>query len=305
MASGQRSSKPIRRRTARFACIAALFALAGILFICWQSQFYFHPPQEGAVDSSKEAIAFEADPSFLAIRQTDEVTDAQSATWIDLPSKEYECLISDGGVYRLTGALNGRVRISAEDQYVHIVLDGVEIESREGPALYVESANKVVITLAPNSKNYLSDSGNYRSFHTVESCIYSCCDLTINGAGALVVNGLYKDALRSRDIVKILDGRISIKCNRTGIHAADGIHVSGGTLSISTRKYGLKSTKRGPDGRGDIVVSGGNLNIIAGAYAFVCYQGDLYIHDCTIQSKSVINTYDVGGVMHVESGCVR
>lgn len=289
----------------RLACALALLALLGALALCWKSQVLFKMPESAEAELGNVDIAADEPAPFIAAKSTDLETLHEEETSIDLSACEYECLISDGGYYRLSGQLIGRVRIDAEDQYVHIALDGATIESREGPAVYVQSASKVVLTLADGSKNSIADSASYRSYHDTESCIFSECDLTINGSGALTVKGFYKDAIRSRDVIRILGSSIDITCSRTGVHAADGILLSGGSLTVSSRKNAFKTTRYGPDGRGSIDISGGTLSIIAGEYAFVTYQGNLYIRDCTVRSKSVIGNYDIGGEMFIESGCVR
>ncbi len=287
------------------ACTLALLALLGALALCWKSQALFKN-RDNAVNESGNAVEVTAEnANYLTAHQTDLDAGHEDETAIDLSTCAYECLIQDGGYYRLTGQLDGRVRIDAEDQYVHITLDGASIESREGPALLVQSASKVVLTLADGSKNSFADSPSYRSFHDTESCVFSDCDLTINGAGALTVKGFYKDAIRSRDIIRILGGNISITSSRTGVHAADGILVAGGSLTVSSKNNGFKTTRYSSGGRGSIEISGGTLGIVAGEYAFVTYQGDLFIRDCTVRCKSVIDNYDVGGERHIESGCVR
>lgn len=154
--------------------------------------------------------------------------------------------------------------------------DNVAVTSKTGPAIYCQGANKLIITLLPGTENRISDSGSYRADAELEACIYSECDLTINGTGELVVNGYYKDAIQSKDIVKILDGVDTIKCKRTGIHGNDGILISGGEFSI-----------------------------IAGRYAFVAAKADLLVYNCTVFERNIVNTYDVGGTTSIQEGCVQ
>ena len=157
----------------------------------------------------------------------------------------------------------------------------------------------------PNTENVISDSASYPADGEIEACIYSECDLTINGTGILLVNGYYKDAIRSKDIVKILDGIYTIKCKRTGIRGNDGVLISGGNLKISSEKYGIKTTNSGPEGRGNLIVSGGELTVIAGQYAFVVTQADLLIYNCTVFDRSVVDTYNVGGTSNIQEGCMQ
>ena len=139
----------------------------------------------------------------------------------------------------------------------------------------------------------------------MEACIYSECDMTFNGSGALTANGYYKDAIRSRDVMKLLGGDYSIKCKRTAIHGTDGIVVTDGNFTISSEKFGLKTTKKSPEGRGNIIISGGEFSIIAGRYAFVAEKANLYIYDCAVYQRSVMSAYDVAGKVRVQEGCVQ
>ena len=242
---------------------------------------------------------------FLAVTHADHETENAQALDVDLSQVGEELLLSEGGAWRLSGKMYGQIRIAAEEQTVHLILDGVTLTAKEGPALYVESAGKLILTLAEGSENVISDSGDYRRTPDTEACIFSAADLTINGSGMLSVNGLYKDGIRSQNVVKILGGDISVRSKRTGIHGTDGIHITGGFLEISSEKNGLRTTKSGQNGRGNLVVAGGDHRIIAGRFAFLVGRGDLYIYNCSVFEKSVVSAWDVGGQAHVQSGCIQ
>ena len=69
--------------------------------------------------------------------------------------------ITQGGLYVLSGSLLGQLRIRAEGQEVQLVLDGLSIASQDGPALWVEQAEKVVVLLSDGTVNSLTDSLTY------------------------------------------------------------------------------------------------------------------------------------------------
>ena len=260
-------------------------------------------PAEPTVPLSEEEAAL--DFPRLAVTRADHETEADAAAEINLSERSGECVITDGGAYRLSGRLSGCLKIDAQEQTVHLVLDGAAVESGDGPALWVQSAGKVILTLAEGTENSFSDSGDYRDYPDTEACVFSEADLTINGSGKLTVNGFYKDAVRSQNVVRILGGEINIKCKRTGIHGTDGIHVTGGKISISSEKNGFGTTKSGKDGRGNAIISGGEHSVIAGRHAFLVGRGDLYIYNCTVKDRSVVSTYNVGGQIRVQDGCVQ
>ena len=286
--------------------IFLLIILLAALFACWKVGVAY---ETAAADRQVEFPANEEELQhnfpYLAINQLDQETEMTDPVEIDLSQIEDGYAITAEGQYHLTGELRGTLVINATEQNVHLFLDDATIISKSGPAIYCYGTNKLVITLMPGTQNKISDSGNYRADEEIEACVYSECDMTFNGTGELVVNGYYKDAIRSKDIIKILDGVYTIKCKRTGIHGTDGIVISGGDYMISSEKYGLKTTKSGAEGRGNMIISGGEFSIIAGRYSFVVTKANLLIYDCTVFESSVVSTYDVGGIMNVQEGCVQ
>ena len=286
--------------------IIFLILLLAALFLCWGiGTAYEAAVFKRQVEFPNTVEELDKDYHYLSINQLDLETEMKAPVVIDLSKIEDGYEITTGGQYRLTGELRGSLIINATEENVHLFLDNASITAKTGPAIYCHDTNKLVITLLPNTKNTISDSGSYHADAEVESCIYSECDMTFNGTGELVVNGYYKDAIRSRDIVKILDGVYTIKCKRTAIHGTDGIVISNGDFMISSEKNGLRTTKSGEEGRGNMIISGGAFSIIAGRYTFVVDKANLLIYDCTIFESSVVNTYDVGGIMNVQEGCVQ
>ena len=288
--------------------LLALTALVCALIVCIAIGYITERKEAGSqysyggVPLTDEEIAKEF--SYLAPNELDWTTESAEYKDIDLSSAEAPLEIHEGGDYRLKGKLNGQIHINAPDQIVHLFLDGTEITSKSGPAVWCEDAAKLIITLAEGSVNTIADSGDYRKYIDEEGSIYSVCDMTINGSGTLNVFGYYKDAIRSKDIVKILDGTYDIRCKRTAVQGNDGVMVSGGQFDISSEKNGFKTTKEGPDGRGSLIIGGGTMSIIAGRSAFVTTKASVYIFNCSIKSHSVVSTYDIGGLHRVQEGCL-
>ena len=293
-------------KTAR---ILALIVLVCVLAACWAVGYVLERKEAGYakytyIDAPLSEEELAEDFSYLAVSELDEMTESREYREIDLNQEDSVLEIHEGGDYRLKGKLNGQIHISAPDQVVHLYLDGVEISSKSGPAIWCSDAAKLVLTLTEGSENTISDSGDYRSYVDEEGCIYSVSDLTINGSGSMKVFGYYKDAIRSKDIVKILGGNSSIKCKRSAVHGNDGVVVTGGTIEISSEKYGFRTTKLGADGRGSLLIRGGEISIIAGRSAFVTTKANVYLYNCHIVSHSVVSTYDIGGLHKVQEGCI-
>lgn len=261
--------------------------------------------QDDMNNNSVETGAYKKLFTELEFDEEDIQVDAEEYTYINLSDYKGECIISDEGDFWIQGDLDGSVIIDSRNGIVHLYLDDVSISSNEGPALNVVDAEKVIITLVDDTDNILSDSGYYTSSKETAACIYSVGNLTFNGKGNLTINGYYKDAVCTKDILKIYEGNYSLKCKNSAFRANDGIHVSGGSIEISSEKIGFETRKKGGDGKGNIVISGGNINLVAGEYAFVTEKADLYIFDCTIEQHSIIGNTKVEGECFIQEGCVN
>ncbi len=279
-----------------------LVVLAVLLVLCWQIGTHADYQTAAPIPETQEAM--DQDFSYLALTREDQNTQADRPTQIRLEESGGACLIEDAGAYLLSGELDGTLRVNAKGSTVHLFFDGVNIHSGSGPAVLVEDAGKVIITLVDGSENTISDSGKYSGMEDTESCIYSTADLTINGPGKLQVYGYYKDAIRTKDVLKITDGTIRIQCKRTGLHGNDGVNISGGQIFIESEKNGVKTTRSGADGRGCLMISGGEISVVAGRYALVTEEADLYILNAAVQLNGVISNYDIHGKRMIQEGCV-
>lgn len=257
--------------------------------------------EEGQYNESRQENMTE---SVFSITAADLSTDASDAVFIDLSDFESEYVIKEAGNYVLSGSLNGSIRIDAEEQIIHLFFADVSVKSAYGPAISAVSAGKVIITLLPESVNTLSDSGYYQSDSEENACIYSNCDLTINGSGILSINGYFKDGIHSKDVVKLLGGELVILAKRNGIRGNDGILLDMKQLTVESEGSGLQSTKDGKDGKGTIELAGGNISIVAGEYA-VSSIDDLYIHDCSLYMNAVISDFNVTGDSYIQEGCTE
>jgi hypothetical protein len=244
---------------------------------------------------------------YLEITELDTRTEPQNAVEIALDENNNEIVIDKEGDYILTGIMTGHIIIDAKEQNVHLFLNNVTIKSEGGPAIIVpdNSADKLVITVMDGTGNAIVDNGDYRHFNDYDAAIDASCDITFNGTGALIVNGYYKDAIHSKDIVKLLDGTYSIASKKNAIKGNDGILISGGKLMIESETNGLMTSKKGADGRGNIVIDGGMHSIIAGRYSLVTTKADIYVYNCSIYDKSIVATYDCAGENYIQEGCVQ
>ncbi|MDE5835372.1 MAG: carbohydrate-binding domain-containing protein, partial [Ruminococcus sp.] len=199
--------------------------------------------------------------------------------------------ITDEGIYHITGILdNGQIIVDADKNKVQLVLDNASINCSNSSAIYVSSAKKVFITLAENSKNYLSDGTEYVFADTEKSepdaVIFSKDSLTINGNGEIEVTGNYNDGIHSKDDVVITGGKITVNAVGDGIKGKDYVAVANGEFNITAGQDGIKATNTDDVSLGFVHVEGGTLNINA--------DGD------GIQAETIFTATD--GIFNITSG---
>lgn len=171
------------------------------------------------------------------------------------------------GTYILSGTLaDGQIIVDTDDQAkVQIVLNGVNLNCENGPAIYVKSADKVFLTLADESENHVVDGSDYTSTYINEDepwgAIFSKDDLTINGTGVLNVTGKYLHGIVSKDSLKITGGVINVNAVEDGMHGKDEICIHDGNIAIFAKEDGLKSNNDTDDDRGNISIDGGSVSI--------------------------------------------
>jgi len=186
--------------------------------------------------------------------------------WSNYRNKDYELTksitITDEGVYNLTGTISdGLVKINTTGN-VKLVLNNVNITNSKGPAIYVESAEDVVIELADNSNNYLEDSKTYTGYDTdVVGTIFSHDDITFQGKGVLEVKSNNLDAIVGKDDLKIISGTYKINSNDDGIRGKDSVYIQNGNFTINSLGDGIKSTNDTNTEKGYILIENGTFNI--------------------------------------------
>lgn len=193
------------------------------------------------------------------------------------------CLtINEGGDYIITGKSNEcRIVVNVyDDENVHLVFDDAELHTESGPAVLVEKAGKVIITSKDRTENVISDGTEYAS--SDEACIFSNCDLTINGNGTLNVFGYYHDAIRSKDRIKVVDSRLIIKAKNDGIRGNDGVIIENSDIEIESEGNGLLANSE----KGFVSVSGGSCKIISGENA-------IYANNYVLVKNCEKNLYSV------------
>ncbi len=178
-------------------------------------------------------------------------------------------LIADEGVYILRGSCSdGRVIVEVKDkEKVRLVFDGFKLASKTNAPVWIKNADKVSITLVKGTTSTLEDGGAYADVNAdgePNACLFSKVDLTINGEGALNVNGGVNNGITTKDDLKIVSGSINVTAQNHGVRGNDSVTIRGGKLTISCKNDGIKSSKDDDPSKGYIYIEGGDISVDAG-----------------------------------------
>ena len=175
--------------------------------------------------------------------------------------------IKNEGTYILSGDLeNGKIVVDSEKtDKLQIVLNWVNISCEGSAPIYVKQADKVFVTLANDTTNTLTSTGEYEtSEDNVDATIFSKDDLTLNGTGTLTVKSESGHGIVSKDDLVVTSGTYSINAASHGLSANDSIRIADGKFSITSGKDGLHSENTDDTKQGYIYVADGEFKITAG-----------------------------------------
>ncbi len=228
--------------------------------------------QDSISIKGKDEIISGIELSEFKSTDLDDSWSAKTSEAIDLDNSSGVIKVDSGGAYVLSGSLQGgRLLInSTDDEPVRLVLNGADISSTDGPAIYVMQAKKLVIILADGKVNSISDGSTYSSVANDEndpnSAIFSMDDLTIIGNGTLNVKANYNNGIYSKDKLKIGGGIISVKAEDDALVGRDCVLISGGKIDLISGDEGIKTTNNDVD-KGFIQITGGSVKIASSGNA--------------------------------------
>ena len=208
--------------------------------------------------------------------------------------------IQKEGTYLISGTLeDGSIVVDAEKtEKIQLVLNGVTIHSEASAPIYIRQADKVFLTLAPGTRNTLSNGGSFTpdGETNIDSVIFSRDDLTLNGSGALAVTSpaghgiVSKDSLRitggtyamdvsghglcGKDEVSIADGSFDIIAGKDGIHGENSEDADAGTVYLENGTYRITAS-------GDGISASGNCTVVDGDYTITTGGGSETVQRAT------------------------
>lgn len=175
--------------------------------------------------------------------------------------------ITTAGTYRITGTLtNGQIIVNtADENIVRLIFNGVNISCSSSAPVFVKNATKVMIVLADNTGNFLTDGTSYvvDSDNEPNAVIFSKSYLSFYGNGSLTVTGNYADGITGKDGLVIKSGTINVNAADDGIRGKDYLIIKDGNITINAGGDGLKSDNEENTDYGYISIETGIFNIIA------------------------------------------
>lgn len=184
-----------------------------------------------------------------------------------LPVESAPINITTAGTHVLKGSFTNRlvtVEVAATEK-VQLVLNGVQFNN-QGPVIFIKSADKVTITAMEGTKNVLNDGSSYSltsGTTNVDAAIFSLADLTVNGAGALTVNGNNQHGIVSKDRVVVSECTLNITAKGTGLNGKDYVKIKDGNINVTAGDDGISSDNAEDAAKGYVYIEGGSINVTA------------------------------------------
>lgn len=176
--------------------------------------------------------------------------------------------ITAEGTYVVSGE-HESITVSAPDTAkVHIILKNATVSNTSGPAIYIESADKVLITAYKGTTNTLSDGTSYTgSFKdtNIDGTIFSKTDLTLNGEGTLNITGNCKCGAVSKDDLIICGLNLTVKSTGCALEGKDCVKIKDAAITVSSGGDGIRSTNTEKTNKGFVYIETGNIDITSGS----------------------------------------
>lgn len=185
--------------------------------------------------------------------------------------------------YSLQGASDdGCFKIYGLRKY-NLYLNGLELTNSCGAAINSQCKKRARVFVNEGTDNVLADAAQYTSAlgEDEKGTFFSEGQIIFEGAGRLVVNGLYKHAVCSDDYLEVRGAEIEVAgAAGDAIHVNDSVIVKGGTLVLNSQGDGIdcdgyvkllggkvKITAAGDDVKGvksasDVIVDGADLSVV-------------------------------------------
>ncbi len=232
--------------------LSMLFSI-GLLMGCNSSSAFTNPGDYlgggGTVSSSPSETssenAGEASSVVSGTADTGDITEVPEEAE-EISEENDNLSITQSGVYYLSGEINDKIEITAED--VTLYLDNATLTNGKK---VIESTYSLTITLI--GQNYISNTNTADAKNAVDVA----GDLVINGSGSLEISSV-KNGIKANSI-SIIGATLSIDAEKDGLHAevdaydeaaeapspsySDGgyVYLNGATLTVTSVDDGIQA----------------------------------------------------------------
>ncbi|MBP3559669.1 MAG: carbohydrate-binding domain-containing protein [Clostridia bacterium] len=145
--------------------------------------------------------------------------------------------------YVLSGKLNdGSVIVNSQDtSKLHLVFNGVNINSSDSAPLNIINADKVFVTLVEGTQNTLSNGGEFKTTDesNIDGVIFSKSDITFNGSGSLEITSPAGNGIVGKDDLVITSGNYTVNCASHGLDANDSVRIANANITVDSGKDGI------------------------------------------------------------------
>lgn len=250
--------------------------------------------QDTAAVSDSDPSALDSMEDRIRIRLGEVVEHNGDGIAVSMSGAGTQVTITEGGVYELTGKMSGQIVVRTEEA-VQLILNGVDIVSADGPAIYIAQSKHTSVTAADGTKNNLTDSTTY-SDESAEAVLFSHIGLTLDGYGTLVVDGNYKHAIASETELTVLQGTLEIRAVRDGLAGKETVLIEDGSIQIYKSNEGIES-------KGSLIINGGTIEFQADDDGLNAGT-EIVINGGTVQGLAGGDGIDSNGIILMNGGDV-
>lgn len=202
-----------------------------------------------------------SDTEFFSDRDLKQDYDTSEAQYIDLNTSD-DITITQEGVYVFSGTLSdGMITVNASDTAkVQIVLENADITSSKSTCIYVESADKVFLTVIGENSLKVTAGNDEKN----DGAVYCTSDLTLNGTGTLSINNDIGHGIVSKDDLAITGGTYDFNISGHGFKAQEHIAIQNSVFSLVTGKDGFHSENEDDTTEGLIYIVSGTFDMTCG-----------------------------------------
>ena len=210
--------------------------------------------------------------------------------------------ITEDTVYMVSGTLTGSITIDAGEEHdFKLGLNGVSITSSRSAPIECTSGDNLVIAAIEGTVNTVTDNRSEQTASdAINSCIYSVCDLKIQGNGKLTVVSENNNGIHTKGDLRVRNLTLNVTCVDNALKGNDSVAVKSGNITLTAESGdGIVTTSTDLNSkgiqRGTVTINSnkGDTVLVINAYCDgIDAAYDVIIEDTEGNSVSVsIKTY--------------